>query len=102
MNFHVKKMAGSFFLIFIFLFAIGISPFLTAQSVQAEPSTQTMKGQVLIISEDLYVVQNKEGKGMPLNVSKGTKVDKGVKVGDQVEATFNEDGTALAIKKAQK
>lgn len=88
-------------LLFACLVMFGISTAIAAQPVQNLSASQTVKGEVLIISEDLFVVKNKEGQGLALSLVESTKVDTGVRVGDKVEATVTTDGTAVSIKKSQ-
>ncbi len=89
--------------LFIFLCAMtfGLSSVLAVQPTSTQSSSQTVQGEVLIISDDLFVVKSREGQGLALSLSERTKVEKGVRVGDKVEATVTSDGTALSIKRAQ-
>lgn len=85
-------------------------PVLSEGASAASPSSpppsgavpQSVKGEVMIITGEFYVVQDSVGKGMvQVLVSKATKLDRSVKKGDKVEATLAADGYAVSIKKAQ-
>ncbi|MDE3034610.1 MAG: hypothetical protein KGJ14_01435 [Nitrospirota bacterium] len=62
--------------------------------------SQSVKGEVMIVTDEFYVVQDSVGKGMvQVLVGKATKLDRSIKKGDTVEATLAADGYAVSIKK---
>ena len=64
----------------------------------AEPSTQTLKGDLLKIEGEFYVVKDMSGKEIRLHVDKTTKLEGTIKAGDKVEAQATEKNHALSIK----
>lgn len=81
------------------------------QSLAADPnpsatSPQTIKGEVVIITDEFYLVQDSTGKSTQLRLSKtsmdgrkDTKIEGSLKAGDKIEAVVESDGHALTIKK---
>lgn len=64
--------------------------------------SQSVKGKVMIITDEFYVVQDAVGKGMvQVLVNKATKLDRSIKKGDWVQAILAADGYAVSIKKIE-
>jgi hypothetical protein len=57
-----------------------------------------LKGEVLIVTDDFYLIKERNGKGVQVHLDKGTKRSGTVKVGDNIEAQVSGDGRALSIK----
>jgi len=66
----------------------------------AAPGSQAIKGDLLKIDGEFYVVKDASGKEVRLHVDKTTKVEGALKAGDQIEAQASEKGHALSIKPA--
>lgn len=69
-----------------------------ADSKPATSSPQLMKGEVVMLSEEVCVVRDATGKSVLFKIDKGTKIDGSVKEGKTVEVTASDDGRALSIK----
>lgn len=69
-----------------------------ADSKSATSSPQSMKGEVVMLSEEVCVVRDATGKSVLFKIDKGTKIDGSVKEGKTVEVTASDDGRALSIK----
>lgn len=65
------------------------------------PGPQAVKGDVLKMDGEFYVVKDMTGKEIRLHVDKTTELDGTFKAGDQIEAQATEKGHALSIKHAQ-
>jgi hypothetical protein len=57
-----------------------------------------LKGEVLIVTDDFYLIKERNGKGIQVYLDKGTKRNGTIKIGDSVEAQVAADGRALSIK----
>jgi hypothetical protein len=66
----------------------------------AAPGSQAIKGDLLKIDGEFYVVKDASGKEVRLHVDKTTKVEGALKAGDKIEAQASEKGHALSIKPA--
>ena len=88
------------------LFSIGFlgsslpSPVLAQDSSSSAPSSgsQTLKGQLVMLAGEVAIIKDSNGKTTHLSVSKATKVERGLKDGDMVEASVSADGQAFSIK----
>jgi hypothetical protein len=88
------------------LFIIGLllslpsSPVLAQDSTPAAPSSgsQTVTGQLVMLAGEVAIIKDSNGKTTHLSVSKATKIERGLKDGDMVEAAVSSDGQALSIK----
>ena len=67
----------------------------------AEPSTQTVIGDLLKVDGEFYVVKDMAGKEIRLHADKTTALDGTIKVGDKVEAQAMEKNHAVSIKHVQ-
>jgi hypothetical protein len=70
-------------------------------ALAAKGSDQTLKGEVLIVTDDFYLIKERNGKGVQVHLDKGTKRSGTIKVGDNVEAQVSGDGRALSIRVAK-
>lgn len=60
---------------------------------------QTVKGDLVKVEGEFYVVKDASGKEVRLHVDKTSKVEGAPKAGDKVEAQMNPDGHATSLKK---
>ncbi len=65
------------------------------------PGPQTVKGDVLKMDGEFYIVKDMAGKEIRLHVDKTTELEGSFKAGDQIEARATEKDHALSIKHAQ-
>jgi len=65
------------------------------------PGPQTVKGDVLKMDGEFYIVTDMAGKEIRLHVDKTTELEGSFKAGDQIEARTTEKDHALSIKHAQ-
>jgi uncharacterized protein YdeI (BOF family) len=63
-----------------------------------EGAARTIKGELLKIEGENYVVKDATGKEVKLHVSPETKKDGELKVGDKIEAQADASGHAVSIK----
>ena len=64
----------------------------------AKEGARTIKGELLKIDGENYLVKDATGKEVKLHVSPETKKDGDVKVGDKIEAQADASGHATSIK----
>ncbi|OGW64249.1 MAG: hypothetical protein A3H49_07500 [Nitrospirae bacterium RIFCSPLOWO2_02_FULL_62_14] len=64
----------------------------------ASVSPQLLKGEIIMLSEEVCVVKDATGKTMMFKINKETKIGKSVKEGQIVEVSASADGVALSIK----
>lgn len=95
----MKKLIGPF--IFAVIIGIGMASYSYAIDDKASPTGQTVKGDLLKIDGEFYVVKDISGKEIRLHVDKTTAVDGAIKVGDKVEAQATEKNHAASIKHVQ-
>jgi len=67
-----------------------------------QPAFPFVKGQLMQIEGEFYVVKDAEGKDVRVHVDKSTKMDGAFHVGDNIEVQRNLQGHAMAIKAASK
>ncbi|MGH7250789.1 MAG: hypothetical protein ACREIK_02945 [Nitrospiraceae bacterium] len=67
---------------------------------QAVPASQIIKGDLLAIKGDTYVVKDLFGRFVRIRIDKNTKMEPLVLLGMKIEAKVLPDGTALSIKPA--
>jgi hypothetical protein len=83
---------------------------LAEDSNPATNSPRTIKGEVIIVTDEFYLVQDSTGRSTQLRLSKAsmdgkmdgkkdTKIEGALKAGDKVEAVVEADGHAITIKK---
>jgi hypothetical protein len=70
------------------------------QSDFPQPAFPWVKGELMQIEGEYYVVRDAEGKDVRLHVDKGTKMEDAVKIGDFVEAKRTLQGHAVSIRQA--
>ena len=86
---------------FMFAMAIGVGMVsLSFAADMAAPSTQTVKGDLLKIDGEFYVVKDAAGKEVRLHVDKTSQLDGTFKAGDKIEAQATDKGHASSIKQA--
>jgi len=91
------------------LFVIALLGSLPLQPAKAQDSTtpapssssQTVKGQLMMLAGEVAVIKDSSGKTTHLSISKATKIERGLKDGDMVEASVSSDGQAFSIKPSQ-
>jgi hypothetical protein len=93
---HSLRIVG----ILIFSSALLIGPAGRAHGQAGAVTTpaQTVKGDVLDIEGEYYIVKDITGHEIRLHVNQETKMEDRIKVGDKIEAHINSDGHASAIK----
>lgn len=90
----------------LFVLAMAISVGMMSLSYAADDMAATgasavLKGDLLKIDGDFYVVKDMAGKEVRLHVDKSSKLDGVFKTGDKVEAQATEKNHAVSIKHAQ-
>jgi hypothetical protein len=87
---------------FMFAMVLGVGmASLSFAADMAAPNTQTVKGDLLKIDGEFYVVKDISGKEIRLHVDKTTTIDGAIKVGDKVEAQATEKNHAGSIRHVQ-
>ena len=77
-------------------FGAGTLTYATDQPAAA----QTVKGDLLKIEGEFYVVKDAAGKEVRLHVNQDTKLEGSFKAGDKIEAQATEKGHAMSVKPA--
>ena len=95
----MKKLIGPF--VFAMILSVGMATLSCATADQAAPGSKTVKGDLLKVEGEFYVVQDMSGKENRLHVDKTTQLDGAMKVGDKVEAQATEKNHASSIKHVQ-
>jgi hypothetical protein len=95
----MKKLMVPF--MFAMVLGIGMASFSYAAGDMAEPSSQTVKGDLLKIDGEFYVVKDTAGKEVRLHVDKTSQLDGTFKAGDKIEAQATDKGHASSIKQAK-
>ena len=95
----MKKLIGLF--IFAVIIGVGMASYSYGAGDMAAPSTQTVKGDLLQIVGDFYVVKDTAGKEVRLHVDKTSQLDGTFKAGDKIEAQATDKGHASSIKQAK-
>jgi hypothetical protein len=72
-----------------------------AAKAEKTSGSGVLKGEVLIVTDDFYLIKERGGKGVQVRLDKTTKRDGAIKVGDNVEAQVSTDGRALSIKQSK-
>ena len=85
-------------LIVPFMFAMVLGFGMASLSFAAGDSTQTIKGDLLKIDGDFYVVKDLAGKEVRLHVDKTSQLDGAFKAGDKIEAEATDKAHAASIK----
>ena len=95
----MKKLIGLF--VFAMILSAGMASYSYATDDMAAPNTQTVKGDLLKIDGEFYVVKDMAGKEIRLHVDKTTAIDGIMKVGDKVEVQTTEKNHAGSIRHVQ-
>lgn len=95
----MKKLIIPF--MFAMIIGVGLASFSFAAGDMAEPQTQTVKGDLLKIDGEFYVVKDMTGKEIRLHVDKTSQLDGTFKAGDKIEAQATDKGHASSIKQAK-
>ncbi|MGQ0696078.1 MAG: hypothetical protein ACT4OL_10950 [Nitrospiraceae bacterium] len=94
----MKRLIG--LLAFAAILSVGMAPLTYAAEQMAAPGSQTVKGDLLRIDGEFYVVKDPSGKEVRLHVDKTSKLEGTFKAGDKIEAQASDQGHALSIKPA--
>ena len=95
----MKNLIGLF--VFALVLSIGMVPLSYAADVTELPTPKMVKGDLLKIDGDFYMVKDMAGKEIRLHVDKTSTLDSAIKAGDKIEAKATETNHALSIKHAQ-
>jgi len=95
----MKKRIGLF--IVAVIIGVGMASYSYAAGEMAAPSSQTVKGDLLKIDGEFYVVKEMSGKEIRLHVDKTTTIDGSINVGEKVEARATEKNHAVSIRHEQ-
>ena len=95
----MKKLIGLF--VFATILSVGMASLSYAAGDMAAESTQTVKGDVLKIDGEFYVVKDMAGKEIRLHVDKTTTLDGAIKAGDKLEAQATEKNHAVSVRHIQ-
>ncbi len=95
----MKKLIGLF--VFATILSVGMASLSYAAGDMAAESTQTVKGDLLKIDGEFYVVKDMAGKEIRLHVDKTTTLDGAIKAGDKIEAQATEKNHAVSVRHIQ-
>ena len=95
----MKKLIVPF--MFAMVLGVGMASLSFAADDLAAPGAQTVKGDLLKIDGEFYVVKDMAGKEIRLHVDKTTAMDGVIKVGDKIEVQATEKNHAGSIKHVQ-
>jgi len=93
-------------LAFAAILSVGMAPLtyaaepMAAPGEMAAPGSQAVKGDLLRIDGEFYVVKDTSGKEVRLHVDGTSKLEGTFKAGDKIEAQASDKGHALSIKPA--
>ena len=94
----MKKLIG--LLAFAAILSVGMAPLTYSAEPTAEPGSQAVKGDLLKIDGEFYVVKDTSGKEVRLHVDTTSRLEGTFKAGDKIEAQASDKGHALSIKPA--
>jgi hypothetical protein len=94
-RFVMKKLIGLF--VFAMALSVGTASLSWAAGDKAASGPQAVKGDLLKIEGDAYVVKDMAGKETRLHVDETTKLDGSFKTGDKVEAQVTDKSHALSM-----
>jgi len=100
----MKRLIG--LLAFATILSVGMVPLtyaaepMAAPGEMAAPGSQAVKGDLLRIDGEFYVVKDTSGKEVRLHVDETSKLEGTFKAGDKIEAQATDKGHALSIKPA--
>lgn len=92
----MKKLIG--LLAFAAILSVGMA--MAAPGEMAAPGSQAIKGDLLRIDGEFYVVKDTSGKEVRLHVDGTSKLEGTFKAGDKIEAQASDKGHALSIRPA--
>jgi hypothetical protein len=95
----MKKLIGPF--VFALILGVVMASLSFAAGDMAAPSTQTIKGDLLKIDGEFYVVKDMAGKEIRLHVDKTSQLDGTFKAGDKIEVQATEKNHAVSIRDVQ-
>ena len=96
----MKKLISLF--VFAMVISVGMASLSYAADDMAAPGSQAViKGDLLKIDGEFYVVKDTAGKEIRLHVDKTSKLDGAFKAGDKVEAQATDKDHATSIKHVQ-
>ena len=95
----MKKLIVPF--MFAMILGVGMASLSFAADDMAAPGTQTVKGDLLKIDGEYYVVKDTAGKEVRLHVDKTSQLDGTFKAGAKIEAQATEKNHAGSIKHVQ-
>ena len=102
----MKKLIGLF--VFAMILSAGMASLsyaagdMAAPGEMAAPGSQAVvKGDLLKIDGEFYVVKDMSGKEIRLHVDKTSKLEGAFKAGDKIEAQASEKNHAVSMKHAQ-
>ena len=95
----MKKLIGPFMLALIL--GIGMAALSFAAGDMAASDSQTIKGDLLKIDGEFYVVKDMTGKEIRLHVDKTSPLDGTFKTGDKIEAQATDKAHASSMKHVQ-
>lgn len=79
---------------------LAMSPNALSQVTGGTQAAQVVRGDVLNIEGDTYIVKDVSGHEVQIRVDKQTKSEDRIKVGDKIEAQISSDGHAQTIRVA--
>ena len=100
----MKRLIG--LLAFAAILSVGMAPLtyaaeqMATPGEMAAPGSQAVKGDLLRIDGEFYVVKDTSGKEVRLHVDETSKLEGTFKAGDKIEAQATDKGHALSIKPA--
>jgi hypothetical protein len=94
----MKRLIG--LLAFAAIISVGMTPQTYAAEPTAAPGSEAIKGDLLRIDGEFYVVKEASGKEVRLHVDGTSKLEGTFKAGDKIEALASDKGHALSIKPA--
>jgi hypothetical protein len=92
----MNKLIGQFVL--AMAFTVGIIASSYAAGEMAAPGSQSIKGDLLKIEGEFYVVETTAGKEVRVHVDKTTNLDGTFKTGEELEVQMTDKGHAFSIK----
>ncbi len=95
----MKKLIVPF--MFAMILGVGMASLSFSADDMAAPGTQTVKGDLLKIDGEFYVVKDRSGKEIRLHVDKTSQLEGAFKAGDKIEAQATDKGHASSIKLVQ-
>lgn len=95
----MKKLIIPF--MFAMVLGVGMATLAFAAGDMAAPGNQTIKGDLLKIDGEFYVVKDRAGKEIRLHVNDTSKLDGTFKAGDKVEAQTTDKNHVVSMKQGE-